>query len=214
MNVNIWSNVGVDVQTILGAAVTIDTISKANPAVAGAAAHPFLDGDIVLLRTKGMRQLDWAVVRVANKASGTFELEGIDSSGFSTFSSGTAQKITFGATAETFQDVSANGGEAADVNVSTIHSDQDTSIPGNRTPLVFNFGSIWDPSDPALKALKGFDRKKSPCAMVFRFATGDLVYFAATPSTSLAPGGSAGAVVTTPVKLSVKGLLTTYPAAV
>jgi hypothetical protein len=213
MNVNIWSNVGVDVQTALAVAVPITAITKANPAVASATAHGFLDGDVLLLRTKGMRQLDWAVVRVDNKTTDSFELEGIDSTEFSTFSSGTAQKITFGASAETFQDVSANGGEAADVNVSTIHNDQDTSIPGNRTPLVFNFGSIWDPNDPALKALKGFDRKKSPCAIVFRFATGDLVYFAATPSSSLAPGGSAGAVVTTPVKLSVKGLLTNYAAA-
>lgn len=213
MNVNIWSNVGVDVQTALAAAVNLESISKANPAVAGADAHPFLDGDIILLRTKGMRELDWAVVRVDNKTTDTFELEGIDSTDFKTFVSGTAQKITFGASAETFQDVSANGGEAADVNVSTIHNDQDTSIPGNRTPLVFNFGSIWDPNDPVLKALKVFDSKKSPCAVVFRFATGDQVYFAATPSTSLAPGGSAGAVVTTPVKLSVRGRLANYAAA-
>lgn len=214
MNVNIWSNVGVDVQTVLGAVVAIESISKANPAVAGAADHPFLDGDVLLLRAKGMRELDWAVVRVDNKAAGTFELEGIDSTDFRAFASGTAQKITFGASAETFQDVSANGGEAADVNVATIHNDQDTSIPGNRTPLVFNFGSIWDPNDPALKALKAFDRKKSPCAIAFRFATGDIVYFAATPSSSLAPGGSAGGVVTTPVKLSVKGMLNNYAAVV
>ncbi|BEP42262.1 phage tail tube protein [Variovorax sp. V15] len=213
MNVNIWSNVGVDVQTALAAAVPLESISKANPAVAGADAHPFLDGDIILLRTKGMRQLDWAVVRVDNKTTDTFELKGIDSTDFKTFVSGTAQKITFGTSAETFQDVSANGGEAADVNVSTIHNDQDTSIPGNRTPLVFNFGSIWDPHDPVLQALKAFDTKKSPCAVVFNFATGDQVYFAATPSASLAPGGSAGAVVTTPVKLSVRGRLTNYAGA-
>lgn len=213
MNVNIWSNVGVDVQTALGAPVALESISKANPAAAGADAHPFVDGDVLLLRVKGMRELDWAIVRVAGKTTDAFNLEGIDSTEFGTFVSGTAEKITFGASAETFQDVSANGGEAADVAVSTIHSDQDTSIPGNRTPLVFNFGSIWDPNDPVLKALKVFDRKKTPCALVFRFATGDLVYFAATPSTSLAPGGSAGGVVTTPVKLSVKGLLTNYAAA-
>lgn len=213
MNINIWSNVGIDVQTALGPAVVLDTISKANPAVAGADAHPFLDGDIVLIRATGMRQADWLVARVAGKTTDAFQLENIDSAEFGTFVSGTAQKITFGASAETFQDVSSSGGEAADVAVSTIHNDQDTVIPGNRTPLIFNFGSIWDPADPVLTAFKAFDRKKTPCAVVFRFATGDLVYFAAAPSASLAPGGSAGGVVTTPVKLGVRGLLTNYAAA-
>lgn len=212
MNVNIWSNVGVDVQTLLAAVTPITGITKASPAVASAAAHPYVNGDILLLRVRGMAQLDWAVVRVANKAAGTFELEGIDSTTFGTFSSGTAQKITFGVSAETFQDVSANGGEAAAVAVTTIHTDQASEIPGVRSALSFNFGSVWDIQDPVLKALKAFDIKKTPCAVQFRFASGDLVYFAAYPSTSLAPGGSAGAVVTTPVKLSVKGLLTTYPA--
>lgn len=213
MKINVWSNVAVAVQTLLATAIVLTDISKANPAVAEKTAHGLLDGDVLMLRVQGMRQLDWAVVRVANKTTDDFELEGIDSTEFGTFVSGTAQKITFGANASTFQDVSSSGGEAAPIEVKTIHDDQDKEIPGNRTPISFSFGSIWDVADAALIALKGFDRRKTPCAIKFRFATGDEVYFAAIPSTSLAPGGSAGAVVTTPVKLSVQGLLTAYAAA-
>lgn len=212
MRINVWSKVAVAVQTVLAAAVALTAITKANPAVASATAHGYANGDVLLLRVNGMTQLDYAVVRVANQATGTFELEGIDSTTFDTFiaTGSTAQKITFGANASTFQDVSASGGEAADIEIKTIHTDQDRVIPGNRTPLSFSFGSLWDVSDPALKALKSFDNIKSPCAIMFRFATGDLVYFAAVPSTSLAPGGSAGNAVTTPVKLNVSGVLSYY----
>lgn len=213
MKINVWSKVAIAVQTLLATAVVITAITKANPAVASATAHGYTDNDILLLKIQGMRQVDLAVVRVANSDTGTFELDGIDSTTFDTFSSGTAQKITFGANAATFQDVSPSGGEAAEIDVKTIHDDQDRVIPGNKSALSFSFGSIWDVADPALVALKGFDSTKAPCAVMFRFTTGDLVYFAAIPSLSLAPGGSAGNVVTTPVKLNVSGRLSNYASA-
>lgn len=214
MKINVWSKVAVAVQTLLATAVALTAITKANPAEVSATAHGFVLNDVVLLRVSGMTQLDYAVVRVTNPLTGTFELDGIDSTSFDTFSAtgSTAQKITFGANASTFQDVSSSGGESADILIKTIHTDQDRTIPGNRTPLVFSFGSIWDVGDAALVALKAFDASKTPCAVMFRFATGDLVYFAAYASSSLAPGGSGGNVVTTPVKLNVAGLLTTYSA--
>lgn len=209
-NINIWSKVGVDVQTALGTAKTITAITKANPAEATSAAHGLADGDLVLLKITGMRQLNYRVARIANSDTNTFELEGIDSTLFDTFVSGTAEEITFGATAATFVDVTPSGGEAAPAPVSTIHEDQDFEIPGNRTPQVMAFNSLWDVTDPALVALAGFDNSKSICAVALRFATGNKVYFAAYPSANLAPAGSAGQVVTTPVTLRVRSRLQYY----
>lgn len=209
-NINIWSKVGVDVQTALAAAKTITAITKANPGVAASTAHGFVDGDIVLLEIIGMGQLNYRVARVDNSDTDDFELEGIDTTLFDTFVSGTAKKITFGASAATFVDVTPSGGEAAGVPVSTIHDDQDFEIPGNRTPQVMAFNSLWDVADPALVALAGFDNSKSICAVALRFATGNKVYFAAYPSANLAPAGSAGQVVTTPVSLRLRGRLQYY----
>lgn len=210
--INVWSKVSVAVQTLLAAPKTITVITKANPAVCTSTAHALTNGTVILLKVNGMRQLDYRVVRIINVTANTFDLEGVDSTAFDTFTSGTAEAITFGANASTFQDVSASGGEAAAIPIATIHDDQDFEIPGNRSPLVFSFGSLWDPSDPALIALQKFDDIKTPCAIQMTFATGAKIYMAAFASASLAPGGSSGQPVTTPVSLRLRGRLTSYAA--
>lgn len=209
-NINVWSKVAVAVQTALAAAKTITAITKASPAVATSTAHGYTVGDYLLLKVNGMRQLDYRVVRVSAADTNTFTLEGVDSTTFDTFVSGTAEEVTFGANASTFQDVSASGGEAATIAISTIHDDQDFEIPGNRSPIVFSFGSLWDPADSALLALKGFDDIKTPGCVLLTFATGAKVLMAAYVSAGLAPTGSSGQPVTTPISLRLRGRLTTY----
>lgn len=207
--INVWSKVAVAVQTALAAAVTITAISKANPAVA-TASNTYTNGDIVLLKISGMTQLDYRVVRVAAATVSSFQLEGVDSTGFDAFVSGTSEKITFGATASTFQDVNGSGGEAAGIDVSTIHNDQNIQIPGNRNPVIYNFNSIWDPADAALLQMRTFDNSKTPGCMQFTFATGAKLYFAAYMTAPLVAVGSAGNTVTTPVSARLRGLLTSY----
>lgn len=209
-NINVWSKVAVAVQTALAASKAITAITKASPAVATSTAHGYTVGDYLLLKVNGMRQLDYRVVRVSAADTNTFTLEGVDSTSFDTFVSGTAEEVTFGANASTFQDVSASGGEAATIAISTIHDDQDFEIPGNRSPIVFSFGSLWDPADAALLALKGFDDIKTPGCVLLTFATGAKVLMAAYVSAGLAPTGSSGQPVTTPVSLRLRGRLTTY----
>lgn len=212
LTINVWSKVAIAVQTVLGAAKTITAISKASPAVV-TATHDFIVGDIVLLKITGMRQLDYAVKRVsAVSTTVSFTLEGVDSTLFDTFVSGTAEKVTFGAQAATFQDVSGSGGDAQPIVISTVHDDQDFEIPGNRSPFNFSMGSLWDVADPALLALAAFDSVKGIACISFTFATGAKMYFAAYPSASLAPGGAAGQPVTTPVTLRLRGRLTPYAA--
>ncbi len=210
LEVNVWSDVGVNVQTVRAAAKTISAITKASTGVASSTAHGYNDGDIVLLLVDGMIELDYTIARVDNKTTDTFELEGINTTSFHTFISGTAEKLTFGAAAATFTDVNSSGGEAEDIAIRTIHRSQDFNIPGNFSAASISLGSLWDVNDPALLALKAFSKAKTVCGILIEFATGAKVYFAGVPSVSLAPGGSAGQPVTTPVKLSVRGDYTAY----
>lgn len=207
---NIWSKVAVAVQSALAASKTITGITKANPAVATSTAHGYADGDLLLLKINGMTQLDYRVVRVAAKTTDTWQCEGVNSTSYDTFTSGTAEKITFGTSCATLQDISSSGGEAAAIAVQTIHDEQNYELPGNRSPMAYNFGSIWDPADAGLVALASFDNLKTPCAISFTFSSGAKIYFAAYPSCNLNPGGSAGALVTTPVALRLRGRLTAY----
>ena len=212
MDVNVWSKVKVAVQTALGAPKTITAISKANPAVVSSVAHGLTDGAYVLLKLVGMSQLNFCVKRVDTVLTDSFVLEGVDSTTFDDFISGTAELITFGAQASTLQSFSPTGGEAAGIPVSTIHTDQDYEIPGNRSPIVIASNSLWVPTDPALLAMKGFDDIKTPGCVLLTFATGAKVAFAAFMSCNISPQGEAGTVVTTSVGMRLRGLMTNYAA--
>jgi Phage tail tube protein, TTP len=210
LSVNVWTKVAVAVQTALAAAKTITVVTKANPAVATSTAHGFTNGQEVKLTVSGMLEINNMVVRVANITANTFELEGIDSTLFGTFTSGTAELITFGAAASTLQDVNSSGGEAKDIDITTIHDDTEKVIPGPKSPLAYSFGSLWDPADPALLELKKADRVKGTRSLKFTFASGAKIYFDAYPTASLAPGGSKGGPVTTPVSFKLTGPVTSY----
>lgn len=211
MEVQVWSDVQVNVQSAKGAAKTISAITKANPAVVSSTAHGANDGDIVLIRCTGLIDADYLVARVDNKTTDAFELEGINSTAWNgTFSTGSAYVLTLGTAAATMTDVNPSGGEAEDINVRTIHNSRDRVIPGNFSPLVHNFGNLWDPTDPALVALRAAGKTKTAIGIEIQFATGVKVLGCAVPSASLAPGGSAGGTVTTPVKVAWQGDLTFY----
>lgn len=208
--INVWNNVSVAAQTVLATAKTISAITKASPGVVSSTAHGYNNGDIVLLRVTGMRQLEYMIARVAASTTDAFSLEDVDTTDFGTFVSGTAQKLTFGAEAATFQDVNSTGGEDQPIPTNTIHIDFDREIPGNKTALSYAFGSQWIPDDPCLLALFAASRTKKVLGMRITFATGDVVYFAAYPSVSMAPTGSSGQVVTTPVSFKLAGPLNFY----
>ena len=68
---------------------TIGGATQANPVVVTATAHGFSDGDTVrIARVVGMTELNGNAYTVANKTANTFELSGVDGTGFTAYSSG------------------------------------------------------------------------------------------------------------------------------
>lgn len=212
MTIQIWSDVDVDVQSAIAASKPITNISKANPAIVSVTGHGYQAGDPVLLRVRGLGLLDWLFARVAASVTAdTFSLRGVDTSELAgAFVSGSVAKVTLGTSAETITDVSPSGGDAPQVTISTIHKKPDYAITGKPAPLTYALGSLWDMSDPALLAFKAAARTKKVLATRFGWSDGTEVLFAAQPSAHLAPGGSSGAPVTTPVTLAVRGPLQAY----
>ena len=71
------------------ATTNITAITKANPAVVTANSHGLSDGDRVFIKSvSGMTEVNNLEFTVANKTTNTFELSGINSSAFTTYSSG------------------------------------------------------------------------------------------------------------------------------
>lgn len=205
MAVKVWSNVQVAMQSALGAAKTISAITKANPAVCTSTAHGFANGDIVILAVQGMWQLDTRTVRVANVTSNTFELEGVDSTNFDTFSSGSAQAITFGTTFSTIGDLSTSGGDFEMIDVTTIHDNVKKTIPGSASQIEVSGNMNWDPSDAGQIALKSASDARSLRAFRITFSDGAKWYFTGYPGYSGTPSGSAQQKVTSPFKVSSFG---------
>lgn len=205
-----WAGVTVSIQSALAAADTITGITKADPGVVTATSHGISDGAYVLLTVQGMNQVDGRVFRVDNGDANTFELEGEDTTAYSTFSSGTAQAITFGTSLTTALSVNASGGEANFIDVTTVHDLVQKQIPGTASAATFSFENIWDPGDAGLLALKAASDAGTPRAVMFTFTDASRCVFNGYISCTLLPTGTAGDVVKTPVSITMFGRPTLY----
>lgn len=209
-NVVKWSGVQVAIQSALAAADTITGITKASPGVVTATAHGLNNGDYVKLSAQGMYQVDSRVFRVANKTTDTFELEGENTTAYDTFTSGTAEAITFGTTMTTAVSLQASGGDFDFIDVTTIHDNVKKQVPGTAAAGVYNFENLWDPADTALAALKVASDNQAQRAIKFRFAGGQIVTFNSYVGCTLLPTGNAQDKVLTPLVATMFGRPTVY----
>jgi hypothetical protein len=193
-----WSNVIMSMQSALAAADTITGITKANPAVVTSTAHGMSNGAYVFLQVQGMHQLNDRVVRIANVAANTFELEGIDSTSFDTFSSGSAQEITWGTSISTCKSISSNDPGADMLDATTVHDNTKVEIPGLQGAMTYNMEHLWDPADAGQIAMKAASDAQAKRAFKMQFGSGGAItVFAGYVSFSGQPGGNAQDIVTT-----------------
>lgn len=219
MAVTKWSNVAIAMQSALAAAKTITAITKAAPGVVTSVAHGYSNGDFIYVEAQGMWQLNGRVFRVCNVATDTFQLEqvsggtGLDTSAFDTFTSGTAQKITFGNSITTATDMSVGGGNYSFIDTTTVHGNQRSQIPGLPEALTFTFNNLWDPTDAGQAAMKAASDAQGKRAFKFTFGTGGKVMvFAGYVGFAGAPAGQAQDKVTSQAVITCEGSPTYYSA--
>lgn len=205
-----WSNVQVSLQSALATANTITGITNANPGVASSPSHGKANGDYMVLTVNGMPALNDRVVRIANVTAGTFELEGVDTTLLGTFTSGSAQAITFGISMTTATGVNASGGEPEFADITTIHDNIRKQVPVVTSPMVIAFDSLFDASDAALLALKAAADALTKRAIRISYPSGAKIVFSGYVSASLTPTGSAQEAVKTGVTLTAAGRPTVY----
>ena len=207
----IWKNVAIAMQSALADAKTITGITNASPGVATSASHGYSNGDYVILQIQGMLGLQDKVVRVASVATDTFALEGIDTTSLGTFSSGTAEKITYGTSITSATSMSASDGGFDMIDTTTIHASQKSEIPGLPGSQTYTFDNIWDPADAGQIAMKTASDAQSKRAFKFTFGTGGkIMAFAGYVGFNGAPGGSAQQLVTTSAAITSQGSPTYY----
>jgi hypothetical protein len=200
----VWSGVQVAIQSALASPVTINSISKANPGVVGYTGTDPTDGDYLYLSNiQGMFEVDQRVIRCAgtNGAGNTTQLEGVDTTNFSTFTSGQFQVVTFATTLSLITDITVSGGEFEDIDTTTIHDLVRVVQPGVASNLQFSMTAQWEPSSTALQALKTASDSKARRAIRFTFADGAKFVTTGYIGCSLVPTGSAQQLVTTPISI-------------
>lgn len=212
VTVNKWSGVQVAIQSALAAADTVSGVTKADPGVVTATSHGISDGTFVKMTASGMHQIDGRVFRVDNGATNTFELEGENTTSYDTFTSGTAEAITFGITMTTATGLQASGGDFDFIDVTTIHDNVRKQVPGVASAGVYTFECLWDPADAALAALKAASDNQSQRCVKFTFASGAIVTFNGYVGCTLLPTGNAQDKVVTQVTITMFGRPTIYSA--
>lgn|SRR5574340_223303 len=205
-----WSNVQVQIQSALAAADTVTAISKANPAVVSSTGHGMSTGNFVLMHAQGMHQVDGRVFRITVVDANSFSLDSEDSTAYDTFTSGSAEAITFGTTMQTATGLTAGGGDYDFIDITTIHDNIRKQIPGLASPATYTFENLWDVADPALAAFKVAADNQAQRCVKFVFASGAIVVFNGYIGATLLPVGNAQDKVTTSVVITMFGRPTLY----
>ena len=122
----------------------ITAVTKANPAVVTISSHTFTNGDRIFIKdVAGMTQLNNREFTVANAGVNTFELSGVDSSNYDTYSSGgTASKIVEVTTTYSVTDIfEINHTQSADV-LYLAHKDHEPAKLTRTTATSFTLTDI------------------------------------------------------------------------
>lgn len=213
--VNKWSNVRVQMQSVLSPRSSIVSISQEDPAevVVGTPSLTLANGDWVLLSdVEGMSQVDGRVFRCVDVAGANVSLEGEDSSLYDDFTAGYIQKITFGVNLATATGLAAAGGDFDFLDITTIHDNVRKQIPGLPAAASYTFDNLWDVGDAALQAMKYASDNQAQRAVLMSFATGAKVAFNGFIGATLLPVGNAQDIVKTSSVVTMFGRPTIYEA--
>ena len=209
----IWSNVKIDISSTLAAAITISAIAlgATTTATYTGGTNP-ANGDEILLSIVGIPELDGKVVRVSavDTVGKTFVLEGVVSTGFDPFVSGSFQKVSAWAASNIITSVNASGGEAKMVSTTTVHDKVESEMPTVLSPLKMDFDAHFKLGDSFLtEAIKASNAAEIRVARI-RFPSGTRMLGSAYVAASGMQTGQAQDLAKTKMSFSFQGLPTLY----
>jgi hypothetical protein len=212
----IYTNSGLlmAMQSAIATAKTITGITLAAPGVVTSTAHGYANGDFVLLEVNGMTQVNKSVFEIANVATDTFQLvgpdgtTGLDTSGFTAFTSGTAKKLTLGTSITGVQGFSSSGGDIKFTDSTTVHDTEDKQIVSGANALSYSMDLQWDPANAGQQAMQAAFKTRASKAFKITWPSGAYAVFYGSIGYSGAPGGEKQGITTTAAAVSVEGNLT------
>lgn len=156
MSYNFPEGTRVHYSNTLAAAVTVTGVTNASPAVATAAGHGLVDGDVVLF-TSGWDGANDRVFKVNQLTADTFELTDLDTSSTSLFpagsGTGSVRKISGWTEVPQLLDISMTGGDPRFTTISPLASRNDIQVATGFNASSISFTMAHDPADTTYKAM-------------------------------------------------------------
>lgn len=114
-------NVRVEIAATYASDVTVTAVTLASPGVATATAHGLANDTVgYFYDVVGMAQLEKQACRVKNQATNTFDLQGLNTSGYSAYTSGKFKPVATWSTLSEATSYSIGGGASDKLDVSTL----------------------------------------------------------------------------------------------
>lgn len=191
-----------------GSELTLSAITNANPGVATSAAHGLADGDYIDV-VSGWARLTDRIVRVDGATTGTFELEGINTTSTTAFPSGggagTARRVTGWTQLAQILNSTSSGGEQQFWEGQFLESDRQISIPTTKSPARIEFQVADDPSLPGYQLAQTANDDREPRAVLVTLANGAKLLYKAYVSIGLIPSLTVNEAMTVNVTLALMG---------
>jgi hypothetical protein len=125
-------NVKIEVALTFDSALTVSAVTKASPPVATSTSHGSLDGEVGFFTvTAGMVELQEQAFMADNVATNTWEMPGLDSTDYSTFTAGTATMAATWGTVSEAAGYTVGGGAPAQLDDTRLTDTKTTNIAGN-----------------------------------------------------------------------------------
>jgi hypothetical protein len=171
------------VETARAAAKTITAITAASPPQVTSATHGYANGDIVYISgVVGMTEVNDRAFVVANQATNTFELKGIDGTNYTAYTSGgSAFKTTMTKVAEVTS-ISIGGGGAQQIDVTNLESDAIEQLAGLPNLGQISLDITLNHTDTGQTAFRGLVDATAP--KVITVTTASAYVLCATGNTS------------------------------
>ncbi len=199
-------------ESAIASPVTITAISKAAPGVFSASGHTFVNGDTVLLEVQGMVEVHGLLASIVSVvASTSFQVAGVDgvtgldTTLYSTFSSGTAKKVTLGTSIVGVQDFTFSGGEIKTADSTTVNDLVDTQIVVGATAQAADMVMQWDPAAAGQVAMLNAFKVRANKGFKVVWPDGANVKWYGTVGYTGAPGGGKQAITVSPAKITMLG---------
>jgi Phage tail tube protein, TTP len=113
--------VKVEIAATYGSSKTVTAVTLASPGVATSTAHAMANDTVgYFMSVTGMVQLEDQACRVKNQATNTFELQGLNTTGYSAFTAGSFVPVATWATLGEATSYSIGGGASEKLDVTTL----------------------------------------------------------------------------------------------